>query len=149
MKESAIRFSVSLPPELLEMFDAQVLAKRYASRSEYTRDLIRRELVESSWGEAEMSGDLSEKNSQKFVAVFVIVYDHHQSELMSKKMQIEHDAKVGIVCTNHIHIDHHNCLETIVLNGESPAQIEAFCNEIAALKGVKFSNISRVGVPKC
>ena len=39
--DKIIRFSVSLPEKLLEELDKKVDAQGYASRSEFTRDLIR------------------------------------------------------------------------------------------------------------
>ena len=39
--DSVIRFSVSLPSQLLDELDKKVSEQGYASRSEFTRELIR------------------------------------------------------------------------------------------------------------
>ncbi len=83
---------------------------------------------------------------REFVAVFACVFDHHQHDLLAKKTAIEHAAHIQIVCTTHIHIDCHNCLETSVLKSLDAREIEGFCRKIGALKGVKFSNLARVAV---
>ncbi|KAB0612932.1 nickel-responsive transcriptional regulator NikR [Campylobacter hyointestinalis] len=136
-EDKIIRFSVSLPEELLGELDKMIKTKNYASRSEFTRDLIREKIVQDSWS----------NEKEDLIGVLSIVYDHHQSGLMTKKMSIEHDANVNIICTNHIHIDHHNCLENMVLKGKAK-EVEIFSDRIAGLKGVKFSKLARVAVPK-
>nr|MBP3725393.1 nickel-responsive transcriptional regulator NikR [Campylobacter sp.] len=135
--DKVIRFSVSLPPQLLKKLDDMIDRSNYASRSEFTRDLIRDKIARDSWSDS----------NAKVIAVLVISYDHHEGELVMRKMSIEHDAKVEIVCTNHIHIDHHNCLETMILKG-SVKEVESFKDNIAGLKGVKFANLTRAAVPE-
>ncbi|MDP6126500.1 MAG: ribbon-helix-helix protein, CopG family, partial [Candidatus Latescibacteria bacterium] len=45
----AIRFGVSMDPDLLEKFDTLLEQKGYSNRSEALRDLIREALVEDQW----------------------------------------------------------------------------------------------------
>lgn len=47
--DNVIRFSVSLPERLLTELDKKVVEQGYASRSEFTRDLIREKIVKDSW----------------------------------------------------------------------------------------------------
>lgn len=136
-EDRIIRFSISLPEQLLSELDKMIYARNYASRSEFTRDLIREKIVKDSWSH----------ENEELIGVLTIIYDHHQGELMSRKMNIEHDANVNIICTNHIHVDHHNCLENMVLKGFAN-DIEKFSDSIAGLKGVKFSKLVRAAVPK-
>lgn len=136
MKESkVIRFSVSLEPSLLEAMDTRFIKQGYTSRSELVRDLIRQRLAQEQWQD--------ESTTQN--AVLVIVYDHHQRELNQKIIDIGHSAShngVEILCTTHVHIDAHNCLETIILRGLSKP-IERFAQDLAGLRGVKFSKLTR------
>lgn len=135
--DNIIRFSVSLPSQLLDELDKKVGEQGYASRSEFTRDLIREKIVNDSWKDAK----------EELIGVLTLIYVHHQNDLINKMMDIEHDADVTIICTNHVHVDHHNCLETITLRGEA-AKIEHFSDRIAGLKGVKFAKLSKAAVPK-
>lgn len=130
--DETIRFSVSLPKPLLDELDARVVNKGYASRSELVRDLIRERLVEDLWesGEAEVAG------------VLTIVYDHHQRELTQQILEIQHRQYVRVVATTHVHMDHHNCLETIIIRG-MPAEIERLGLEIGGLRGVRFAKLTR------
>lgn len=69
--DKVIRFSVSLPPQLLEKLDAIIDRSSYASRSEFTRDLIRERIAKDSWSDSDA----------KVIAVFVISYrcvNHHR-----------------------------------------------------------------------
>ncbi|WP_169767415.1 nickel-responsive transcriptional regulator NikR [Campylobacter curvus] len=135
--DNIIRFSVSLPSQLLDELDKKVGEQGYASRSEFTRDLIREKIVNDSWKDAK----------EELIGVLTLIYVHHQNDLINKMMDIEHDADVTIICTNHVHVDHHNCLETITLRGEA-AKIEYFSDRIAGLKGVKFAKLTKAAVPK-
>lgn len=135
--DNIIRFSVSLPSQLLDELDKKVSEQGYASRSEFARDLIREKIVNDSWKDAK----------EELIGVLTLIYVHHQNDLINKMMDIEHDADVTIICTNHVHVDHHNCLETITLRGEA-AKIEHFSDRIAGLKGVKFAKLTKAAVPK-
>ena len=135
--ENIIRFSVSLPKQLLDELDSKISAQGYASRSEFTRDLIREKIVNDSWKDAE----------EELIGVLTLVYLHHQNDLVVKMMDIEHRANLNIVCTTHIHIDHNNCLETLILRGKA-GTIEKFSEKIGGLKGVKFSKLTKAAVPR-
>jgi CopG family nickel-responsive transcriptional regulator len=130
--ETAIRFSVSLPPRLLDELDRRVEVKGYSSRSECVRDLIREGLVEDKWGEGR----------EKVVGVLTIGYDHHQRRLTERLVDIQHNRYVNVLCATHVHLDHDNCLEAIILQGR-PAEIERIQTQIGALRGVKFAKLSR------
>ncbi len=133
-QDNTIRFSVSLPQELLEEMDRKIDANHYVSRSEYVRDMIREKLVEEKWA-----------GREEVVGVLTIIYDHHQHELAQKMIDIQHTYLINVLCSTHIHLDHHNCLETIVIKGEG-IRIEEISNDIAGLKGVKFSRLTRTAV---
>jgi len=129
--DDTIRFSVSLPAGLLEELDRRVTSRGYPSRSELVRDMIRERLVEDAW-----------QAGEEVAGVLSIVYDHHQRELAQKLIDIQHDGHVHVLCSTHVHLDHHNCLETIILQGHPP-EIEHIAAEIGGLKGVKFAKLTR------
>jgi Predicted transcriptional regulators containing the CopG/Arc/MetJ DNA-binding domain and a metal-binding domain len=58
----------------------------------------------------------------------------------TKVLDIQHNHYINILCTTHIHIDHNNCLETIMIKGPSQTIIETV-NIIAGLNGVKFAKL--------
>ncbi|BCU06589.1 nickel-responsive transcriptional regulator NikR [Allochromatium tepidum] len=130
--ESTIRFTVSLPKTLLDELDRRLVNKGYASRSELVRDLIRERIVEETW----------ERGDTEVAGVLTIVYDHHQRELTQQILDIQHRQYIHVVATTHVHLDHHNCLETIIIRG-MPAEIERLSLEIGGLRGVRFAELTR------
>ena len=126
-----IRFGVSLEEDLLTAFDAWRERRASPSRSEAIRDLIRAALVEETTakGEAQAVGTLS------------LVYDHHHSDLAQRLTELQHDVHDLIVTSLHIHLDHDNCLEVLVLRGRSD-EISGLAQRILAVKGVKHGQLA-------
>lgn len=129
------RFTVSLPAPLMDELDRRIVSQGYHSRSELVRDLIRDRLAGETW----------ESGNDEVHGVLTICYDHHRRELKDRLHSIQHDHYVHILCNTHVHLDHDNCLETIILRG-SPAEIEGMALGIAGLKGVTFSELTRAAV---
>jgi len=123
------RICITIPKELVDFIDKKV-EQSYASRSEFIRDLVREAIVEDEW----------EDENNELIGVLVIIYDHHKRELTQKLLDIQHNYYINILCTTHIHIDHNNCLESIMIKGPSQTIIETV-NVIAGLNGVKFAKL--------
>lgn len=123
------RIGVSLEPRLLEWFDKKIGKEGYTNRSEAVRDLIRQRMVEEEW----------KTGAEECVAAVTLVYDHH-GEVGNRLTQIQHDSHVNIISTMHVHIDHDNCLEVIVLRGAG-IEIQKLGNKMISLKGVKHGKM--------
>jgi CopG family nickel-responsive transcriptional regulator len=117
--------------ELFEAFDARNERKGYSNRSEAIRDLVRDALVKEEWA----------RPLQEVAATLTIVYDHHVRGLSDKLTQVQHDNGQHIISTLHVHLDHHNCLEVIVMRGKA-GKIQALADSLAACKGVKHSSLA-------
>ncbi|MDR1489016.1 MAG: nickel-responsive transcriptional regulator NikR [Desulfovibrio sp.] len=128
---STIRFGVSLDSDLLESFDELSRASGYQTRSEAIRDLIRKSLVQQEW----------ENSDAESAATLTLVYDHHKSDLAQRITSAQHDAHELIVTTLHVHLDHHNCLEVLVLKGPG-AELLELGRRLIAVKDVKFGKLS-------
>jgi CopG family transcriptional regulator, nickel-responsive regulator len=129
-----VRFGVSIPGPLLEAFDRLIERKGYPNRSEAIRDLVRDTLSEARW-EAQGEG----------AGGIVLVYDHHKKELTDRLVEIQHDSLDLVVSTLHVHLDHHRCLEVIVVRG--PAErIGQLADRLRSLKGVIYCSTARIGV---
>lgn len=125
------RFGVSLNEELLEPFDALCAVKGYSNRSEAIRDLIRKALVAEEWQQADGQG----------AGTLTLVYDHHKNDLARRLTQMQHDEHDIIIATLHVHLDHHNCLEVLILKGEA-ARVRALADKLISCKGVKHGTFS-------
>ncbi|MFZ5426688.1 MAG: nickel-responsive transcriptional regulator NikR [Thermodesulfobacteriota bacterium] len=126
-----IRFGVSLNSDLLDKFDDLCLERSYPNRSEAIRDLIRGVLVEK---EQEMTG-------VEIAAVLTLVYDHHFSDLSQRLVEIQHDEHDVILTSVHVHLDHHNCLEVLILKGPGDA-IKRLSDKLISTKGVKHGKLT-------
>jgi CopG family transcriptional regulator, nickel-responsive regulator len=125
------RFSATLEAGLLVRFDQFLGRHGYENRSEAVRDLIRKALVADEWqgGKADVMG------------VITLVYDHHRPNLLNRITQIQHDSEALIVSTTHVHMDHHNCLEIVIVKGK-PARVRELADSLTTLKGVKNGSLS-------
>lgn len=128
---TTIRFGVSLDSDLLERFDALCDRRGYQTRSEAIRDLIRNTLVQQEW----------EESGNDVAAVLTLVYDHHKSDLAQRITSVQHDFHHLIITTLHVHLDHHNCLEALVLKGPG-ADVRELAQRLIATKDVMFGKLS-------
>ena len=130
-QEQVSRFSVSLPPRLLEQLDGMTREKGYVNRSQAIADMIRAQLVEhrQKFGTAEIAGTIT------------LVYDHHKQHVQAALTDIQHDHHQVIVSTLHVHLDHENCLEVLVVRGKA-GLIKKIADELIAAKGVKHGKLT-------
>jgi CopG family nickel-responsive transcriptional regulator len=124
------RFGISLEKDLLKEFDRLIREKNYSNRSEAIRDLIRDSLVKEEW-----------KKGKEVAGAISIVYDHHKRELMDVIVDIQHEYQDMIVASQHAHLDHHNCLEVIIVKGKSD-NIKTLADKLRAVKGVKHGSLT-------
>jgi len=119
------RFGVSMSETLLNQFDQLVQARGYANRSEAIRDLVRDALVVKEWeeGEGEVAGTIT------------LVYDHHTAGLTDTLTELQHEYHHLIISTLHVHLDEHNCLETLIVRG-SPQEAKKLADQLISLKGI-------------
>jgi CopG family nickel-responsive transcriptional regulator len=124
------RFGVSLDKELINAFDRHIESQHYKSRSEALRDLIREELVRKQWTEG---GTVA--------GAVVMTYDHHKRELVNLLLDIQHDFQETIISTQHVHLDHHHCLEIIAVKGRA-SDVEKLATTLKVQVGVKHLSLS-------
>ncbi len=123
------RFGVSLEEDMLLALDKLVISNQFPSRSQAIRYLIKNNLVSESW------------DQNKIVAgAIVIVYDHHKRELNNKLMMVQHDFHDLILSTQHVHIEHDLCLETIAVKGKSQ-ELAKLADKIIGTKGIKHGKM--------
>lgn len=126
---SVKRFGVSLEDEILEKLDSYVEENRFPNRSQAIRYLIEKNAVEEKW-----------KCNNEVAGAIVLVYDHHKKDINNKNNDLQHDFHDVILSTQHIHLDHHNCLETIAVKGEANKLTE-LADQLIALKGVRHGKL--------
>ncbi len=125
------RFSISLEENLLDSFDDYIKEQSYNNRSEAIRDLIRKSLVREEW----------QTDNKVIMGVITLVYDHHQHQLQEKVTEVQHGYHHHIVSTTHVHMDHNNCLEVIIVKGKAQ-EVQDLADRLIALKGVRDGNLA-------
>lgn len=125
-----VRFGISMDQQLLERFDRLIEQKGHANRSEAIRDLVRSALVEEKW----------EGGDEETVGTVTLVYDHHVRDLSDKLTEQQHSHYSEIISALHIHLDHHNCLEVLVVRGKARS-VKKIADELLGVKGVKHGKL--------
>jgi len=124
------RFTVSMEDNLLADFDDFIRDHHYKNRTEALRDLIRGRIIEKEW-----------EADKDVMGVISLVYDHHQHKLQEKVTKLQHGFHNQIVSTTHVHMDHHNCLEVIIVKGKT-GEVRGLADSLSALRGVRNASLS-------
>ena len=127
MTSPITRISISVEEELLNQFDLYSVEQGYPTRSEAIKNVIRDVLVLQQW----------EKGDDVAGAVSV-VYDHHKPGIVQKILTVQHDWSDVILCSQHVHLDHDNCMEIIAVRGRGE-RIKTFLARLRAIKGLKHT----------
>ena len=128
------RIGVAIDSDLLERFDQHIAKRGYTNRSEAFRDMIREDLVEHA----------SESPDARVIGSVTLVYDHHVRMLSDRLTDLQHDAHHIILSTLHVHLDHDNCLEVIVVKGKS-GEVRRVADALISTKGVKLGRLTITG----
>ena len=125
------RIGVAIDSSLLEKFDSYIGQRGYTNRSEAFRDLIRDALI----------GDKAEKPDSLVVGTLTLVYDHHVRQLSDRLTAMQHDHFHLVLSTLHVHLDHHNCLEVLILKGKAAA-VQKMADALISTKGVMHGRLT-------
>jgi len=124
------RIGVAIDAALLSKFDELIARRGYTNRSEAFRDLIRAELVKEA----------ADQPLGQVTGTITLLYDHHVRLLNEKLTGLQHEFHHQILSTLHLHLDHDNCLEVIVVKGES-ADVRALADRLISTRGVKHGRL--------
>jgi CopG family nickel-responsive transcriptional regulator len=130
------RFTISLSEDLAAAFDRLIKERGYSTRSEAVRDILRSHLQLSE----------ERRNSKgSCVANLSYVYNHHERELAERLTSIQHAHHELTVSTMHAHLDHDQCIETVMLKGPV-SLVREFADEIIAERGVRHGQLNLISV---
>jgi CopG family transcriptional regulator, nickel-responsive regulator len=125
------RTTLAIDRELLERFDKWLEGRGYANRSEAVRDLLRAALVQQQWQEPQT----------EVVGVLSVIFDHDARDLAQEVTGIQHRDHHAVLCSQHVHLDHHRCLEVILLKGPA-SQLRRMADAIQTTKGVLAGDLT-------
>ncbi len=124
------RFGVAMDASLLAAFDELITQSGYQNRSEAIRDLVRDHLVETQW----------QVPQSPVIGTITLVYEHHSSDIEHRLTHLQHEHTEHICAATHVHLDHDNCLEVIVVRGPSEV-VRELAGQLIASRGVKHGKL--------
>lgn len=127
------RVTISISEEFAGELTAFMDSRHYANRSEAIRDLARLGLEKTRIDSGEDDGAC--------IATLSYVFSHHTHELSKRLTNAHHEHHDLHVATMHVHLDHENCLEVVVLRG-STRTVRDFANAVIAKRGVAHGSVS-------
>jgi len=130
------RFTISLDESLATAFDELIRHRGYSTRSEAVRDVLRTHLQRHR----------EQRNTRgACVANLSYVYNHHERELAERLASIQHAHHDLTISTMHAHLDHEQCIESVMLKG--PVQrVRDFADAIIAERGVRHGQLNLISV---
>ncbi len=134
MEQDLSRIGVSLPENLLGKFDEIITKRGYSSRSEGIRDAIRGYIRYYDW--------MSEVEGER-IGILSMTYDHSQRGLVSSLLDMEHEFTNITRSAMHVHINHDECIEVLILQGDGK-EVKAIAERIMALKGMKNVKLTTI-----
>lgn len=130
------RVTISLDADLTRDFDALLRTKGYSSRSEAMRDVLRAHLrLRSQHG----------NGAGQCIATLSYVYNHHERDLGERLKRLQHDHHDLTVASMHAHLDHQECIETLILQGRIDA-VQRFADALSAERGVRHGQLNLIPV---
>ena len=126
MRKGVVRFSVSVPPDLLERFEAVAKELGYKDRSKAIQDAMNMFLTENEWRRAkdvEVSGAVA------------LVYDHDARGLDEYMTDVQHKFLDVILSVTHVHLTEELCLEVLSVRG-SIDRVRELVRRLMPRKGV-------------
>ena len=107
------------------------------NRSQLIAEMISNQLVEHQ----------SQQGKQEMAGTITLVYDHHFPHLQHELTHIQHDFHKCILSTIHVHLDHNNCLEILILRGLA-RELHTISNKILACNGIKHGKLTMTATGK-
>lgn len=128
------RFSVSLPPTLVQKFDDAWKGMQYGSRSKAIHDAVRAFINEY---------ESTHKAKGNVAGVVLMLYYLEKPGLLDEIMKVQHRFERVICSTLHVHLAENKCLETIVVKGDVQ-EIRSLAEILASKKGVQQVKLTSI-----
>jgi len=133
-KMKVTRFSVSLPPPLVEKLDKTWRSMRYENRSKAVHDAVRSFITEFEW---------MQKDSGRITGAVLVLYYLDKPGLLDEITKAQHRFRNVISSTLHVHLEDNKCLEIIAVEG-SVQEIRSLAQVLMAKRGVKQVKVAAI-----
>jgi len=133
------RISMSLPPELLSEFNKSMKKSGFSDRSKAIQSALHSFIDQNDWDNGQDSG-------KSGAGAIMMLYDNHiYSQDDDTGTHIQHKYSDIISATMHMHLDHENCLETIMVRGEIK-KIKELASRLSKNRGIKNLKVHFVSI---
>jgi CopG family nickel-responsive transcriptional regulator len=133
-KAKVTRFSVSLPPTLVDRFDKAWKNMQYENRSKAVHDALRSFITEFEWMRTEKG---------RITGAILILYYLDKPGLLSEITKVQHEFRNVISSTLHVHLEEDKCLEIIVVGG-SVEEVRSLAQALMTKRGVKQVKVAAI-----
>jgi len=127
LTKGVVRFSVSLPPTLVQEFDDVRRKMGYDNRSKAVHDAFRGFISEHKW---------THEDSAEITGAIVMLYYLEKPGLLNQIVRTQHAFENVISSSMHVHLTKSKCLEIIGVKGKAK-DIRGLTQELMTKKGVK------------
>lgn len=133
-KMKVARFSVSLPPPLVEKLDEAWKSMQYENRSKAIHDALRSFITEFEW---------MRKDAGQITGAILMLYYLDKPGLLDEITRVQHQFKNVISSTLHVHVEENKCLEIIAVKG-SVQEVRGLTQVLMAKRGVKQVKVAAI-----
>ena len=82
-----------------------------------------------------------ELGDSEVVGTITLVYDHHRSQVQKTLTSLQHKYLHTIISGLHVHLDHDNCLEVLIVRGKA-SLVKVVADHLIAAKGIKHGRLT-------
>ena len=125
--ENVRRFSVSLPPPLVDEFDETWRGMRYENRSKAVHDALRSFVTDVQWMKQE---------SAVVAGVVLVLHYLDRPGLLEEVTLLQHRFRRIVKSIQQLYVEDNKIMEIIAVEGEVEA-IKMLAQELTAMRGVK------------
>jgi CopG family nickel-responsive transcriptional regulator len=93
--------------------------------------MIRNTLVEAEWANPKAT----------VVAVLSVIFDHSAHRLAQEITEHQHDYHHAVLCSQHVHLDKHKCMEVILMQGTAE-ELRKLSDTIMTTRGVTAGKLT-------
>ena len=147
MKTKVKRISISLSPILLEEFDKAMGRTGFTDRSKAIQTALHSFIDNLNWEKNIDNGDPEDEVLDRDVGAgaIILLYDNHTYNQNSRSTQIQHNYNDVISASTHLHLDEHNCLESIMVYGKAK-RINELAKKLSENRGIKSIKVNFVSI---
>ena len=112
---------------MLKQYDKSIIQAGFSNTSKAIQASLREFVDENEWKGAE---------NQSGAGVVFMLYDNHTYNQDRESIHAQHEYADIISASTHVHLDHHNCLETIMVKGQVK-KIRELVKVLSQNRGIK------------